>query len=178
MLRNSFPATGQMCCWHCERRCAVYIPCAAVGKWVGWVQFTRANHNSQLSVISLTLILRTTSEHLSVYCNISRQCFFQSLLFWTLFSCQSPSKVTAPMTFILQIKLFFAPRWLMDLIISAKVQALSKYPGAIATALTKVNEIYGGFCFTFESCGIFARLWRGNKNNITQHTHPHLISYM
>lgn len=39
----------------------------------------------------------------------------------------------------------FLLRWLIDLIISAKVhRALNKYPGAIAATLTEVNEIYGG----------------------------------
>lgn len=64
---------------------------------------------------------------------------------------------TAPMTFSLQIKLFFPFHCVIDLIISAKVcRALGKYPGAIATRLTKVNEIYGGRTWTLLD---FSKLW-------------------
>lgn len=92
----------------------------------------------------------------------------------------SASKVTAPMTFILQMKPFSFALTDRSYYFSKKVRrALSKYPGAIATTLTKVNEIYGGRTWTwFDFSKLWhlhsARRWRGNER--MQATYPHVCS--
>lgn len=91
-------------------------------------------------------------------------------LFWTLFCAGPPLKQRLRWPLFCKLSCF-PSRWLIDLIISAKVhRALSKYPGAIATTLTEVNEICEGRTWTWLDFSKLwhlhsARRWRGNGEN-------------